>query len=82
MGVSADYQIDVADCKVQLPETLLHMAEQSAVAGVDQHPFGPVNEIGIAVVGSHGLPYKGMKLVECFHGGGPCMKLHFNNQKR
>jgi hypothetical protein len=43
------------------------MVEQSAVARVYQHPEGAVNEIGIAVVGGHGLPNKGMKVFEYFH---------------
>jgi hypothetical protein len=45
------------------------------VAGVYQHPGGTVDEIGIAVVGGHGLPNKGMKFVEYFHSGCPQMKL-------
>ena len=43
------------------------MVEQSAVARVDQYPGGAVNEIGIAVVGGHGLPNKGMQVFEYFH---------------
>jgi len=43
------------------------MVEQSAVARVNQHPGGAVNKIGIAVVGGHGLPNKGMKVVEYVH---------------
>ena len=43
------------------------MVEQSAVARVNQHPGGAVNEIGIAVVGGHRLPNKGMKVVEYVH---------------
>ena len=67
MGVGADYQINVRDCQPQLLEALRNMVEQSAVARVDQHPGGAVNEIGIAVVGGHGLPSKGMQVVEYFH---------------
>ena len=67
MGVGADYQIDVADRQVQLFEALHNMVEQSAVARVYQHPGGAVNEIGIAVVGGHGLPDKGMKIFKYFH---------------
>ena len=43
------------------------MVEQSAVTRVYQHPAGAVNEIGIAVVGGHGLPNKGMKVFKYFH---------------
>ena len=43
------------------------MAEQSAVTRVYQHPGRAVNEIGIAVVGSHGLPNEGIKVVEYVH---------------
>lgn len=43
------------------------MVEQSAVARVNQHPGGAVNKIGIAVVGGHGLPNKGMKILEYVH---------------
>lgn len=43
------------------------MVEQSAVARVNQHPAGSVYEIGIAVVGSHGLPNKGVKIIEDIH---------------
>ena len=66
MGVGADDQIDVRDCQPQRLEALLNMVEQSAVTRVYQHPAGAVNEIGVAVVGGHGLPNKGMQVVEYF----------------
>ena len=63
----ADDQIDIRDCQPQLFEALCNMIEQFAMARVYQHPGGAVNEIGIAVVGGHGLPNKGMKVVKDFH---------------
>jgi hypothetical protein len=43
------------------------MVEQSAVTWINQHPAGSVDKIGIAVVGSHGLPNEGVKITEYIH---------------
>ena len=60
MGVGADYQIDVCDCQSQLLEALRNMVEQICYGPGLSAPGRAVNEIGIAVVGGHGLPHKGM----------------------
>ena len=67
----ADYQIDVRDCQPQLLEALYNMVEQFAVARVYQHPGRAVDEIGIAVIDGHGLPNKGMEVIEYFHNKYP-----------
>jgi hypothetical protein len=43
--------------------------KQFTVAGVDEYTGWSVNQIGIAVVGGSRFPYKGVYVIDDFHGG-------------
>jgi hypothetical protein len=61
--VGADDGIDIFNAQVELCQPPLHMLEEPPVARIDQDPTFAINEKGVAVVGGHGLPDKGMQIV-------------------
>jgi hypothetical protein len=46
-----------------------YVIKQFTVAGVDEYTGWSVNQIGIAVVGGSRFPYKGVDVIDDFHGG-------------
>ena len=67
MGVGADDEIQVFNSQAQLVQTGLDMAKHGLMTRIDQHPGGTVNKVGIAIVGTHGLPQKSMQIVGYLH---------------
>jgi hypothetical protein len=63
MGMGTYDQFDIFKSEFQFHQSFLHVVKQVAVARIDEHSGGTVNQIGVAIIGGHGFPDKGVKIV-------------------
>jgi len=67
MAVGDDDQIHVFRGEGKSGKPITHVIEQMIVARVYEDPFFTVDEIGIAVVRGHAVPWEQMQMIQYLH---------------